>query len=99
MSKRDGMTYSKDGRWYPRVVRHLAVGTAQVDLEELGYYYETEAERYETEIVALCGQRLHPDATDKYRHTHEDVTCMKCIKKGNLKPKTQNRITGRGYSR
>lgn len=91
MSKRDGMIYSDGGRWYPRVVRHLAVEHQWIAHEDYigGGYYE---------VVALCGQRVHSDADHKYRHTEEDVTCRKCIKKGDLKPIVQNRISGRGYS-
>ena len=99
MSRRDGMVYSKDGRRYPRVVRHLAVRTERIDLEDLGYYYESDDDRYYNEVVSLCGQRIHEDADHKYRSDESDVTCKQCIKKGDLNPTVQNRTLERGYSR
>ena len=92
MSRRDGMVYSKGGRWYPRVVRHLAVDKEWIEHEDYidGGYYD---------VISLCGQRVPADAEHKYRLAENDVTCVKCIKKGSLNPAVQNRRNPRGYSK
>ena len=56
------MVYRPGGRVYPRVVRHLAVDKEQIEHEDYidGHFIE---------IIGLCGQRVHEDATPKYRWT------------------------------